>query len=167
MDKVTGVVESKSRKGNGIKVNGEWYSTYSAADLNHIEWKDSVEFLYEQKGKYRNIKGKVEKTASGGGAPSGTRSLPASGGGGYSSIGVELGHAANLAMRMMEQAAAESERVGSPEYYKQFVTYTTDMYKVMKAIRAKVESGDISAAPPPPPAAPEPDVADGDLDDLF
>lgn len=165
MDKVTGVVESKSRKGNGIKVEGEWYSTFSAADLNHIEWKDSVEFLYEQKGKYKNIKGKVEKTASGGGAPSGTRSLPASGGG-YSSVGVELGHAANLAMRMMEQTEYEYA-VGSPEYYKNFVSYTTDMYKVMKAIRAKVESGDISAAPPPPPAAPEPDVADGDLDDLF
>lgn len=132
MEKVTGNVESKSRKGNAIKVGGEWYSTYAAADLNHIEWKDDVEFLYEMKGKYRNIKGAVTKVA--GGTPS---SAPASKGGGYSNLGVELGHASNLAMRMMHDS---EHPVGSAAWIKEFVVNTETMYAVMKRIRAKYES---------------------------
>lgn len=157
MEKVVGNVESKSRKGNGIKVDGEWYSTRTPAELAHIEWKDDVEFLYEQNGKYRNIKGKVTKV--GGGSSSGGGSRPA--GGGYSNVGVEVGHAANLAIRMMEQGD-EKHEVGSPDYYKTFTEYTVNMYKVMKAIRAKVEaSGEDKPAPASKSAAS--DISDDDL----
>lgn len=136
MDKVTGNVESKSRKGNSIKVGGDWYSTFKSQDLDHINWKDDVEFLYEQKGEYKNIKGKVTKTA-GGGSVSNT----SGGGKPFSNLGVELGHASNLAMRMMEQEV-EGAEVGTAAYFKQFVTYTDQMYKVMKSLRAKHEIGE-------------------------
>ena len=165
MEKVAGKVESKSRKGNSIKVNGDWYSTFKAEDLSHVEWKDEVEFLYEQKGQYKNIKGRVTKTGSSGGASNASNNSGGGGNrGGYSSVGVELGHAANLAMRMMEQVEeGVSPIVGTPEYYKQFIEYTESMYKVMKAVRAKVESGGESPAPAPAKS----DDSDIDTDDIF
>ena len=136
METLSGKVESKSKKGNSIKVDGEWYSTFSSDDLDHVEWKDDVVFNWElAKGKYRNIKGKVRVSGSGAGTAS-----PAASKGGWSNTGVELGHAANLAMRMMEQGTPPT--VGTPEYYKQFLKYTEDMYKLMKGVRAKVDAGE-------------------------
>lgn len=165
MEKVTGVVESKSRKGNSIKVEGEWYSTYKSADLDHVNWKDTVEFLWEAKGEYRNIKGKVEKLSGGSAPASSGAAKPA-----YSNLGVEVGHASNLAMRMMEQRGALADTagvIGSPEYYREFTEYTVNMYKVMKAIRSKVESADHASKSAPKPAPKEPSSADVDVDDLF
>lgn len=144
MNKVTGVVESKSRKGNSIKVDGEWYGTFSAADLNNVEWKDSVEFMwdYDKTGKYKNIKGKVTKT-------DGATSSPPSGRGKANnySLGVELGHASNLAMRMMEQLDYEYE-VGSADWYKAFIEFTNKNYKVMSALRAQHEAGNFNTPEP-------------------
>jgi hypothetical protein len=170
MEKISGVVESKSRKGNSIKVGGEWYSCFNASDLNHVIWKDSVEFMYVQKGQYRNIKGKVEILAGGGGASSsgggGSRSA-----GGYSNLGVELGHASNLAMKVMEQMVTVSDiQVGSADYYTQFIEQTEKMYTIMKGIRGKYEAEDAK-----PKVADKPSVAPAsssaveemDEDDLF
>lgn len=163
MEIVKGNVASKSRKGNSIKVNDDWYSCYSASDLDHVNWKDDVEFMYEQKGKYKNIKGDVTVTSKGG---SSGGSKP-SGGGGYNNTGVELGHASNLAMRMMEQGwvnEAGPAAVGSPEYYKQFAEYTMGMYKVMKMLRGKVDAGELettkSETKTPPPST---DIDDEDI----
>lgn len=158
MEKVTGTIASKSRKGNSIKIGDDWYSTFSADDLNHVNWKDEVEFLYEQKGQYKNIKGKVQLVGSG---ASPSKSGGGSGGG-YSSIGVELGHAANLAMRMMEQQAGDAN-VGSADYYKEFTEHTVNMYKVMKAIRAKVEASGGEAKSETKTPAPSTDISDDDL----
>ena len=154
MEIVKGNVASKSRKGNSIKVGDDWYSVYSAKDLEHVNWKDDVEFMYEQKGKYKNIKGDVTVTSKGG---SSGGSKP-SGGSGFSNTGVELGHASNLAMRMMEQTE-RTLTVGSPEYYKQFADYTMGMYKVMKMLRGKVDAGDLD-----PPKKEEPKPKSEDLD---
>jgi len=169
MNTVSGKVASKSRKGNSIKVGDDWYSTFAAKDLDHVNWKDEVEFIYDTKGKYKNIKGVVKVLSSGGDSGSSGGSGGKSGGSsGYSNLGVEIGHASNLAMRMMEQGGdALVFHVGSAEYFKQFAKFTADMHKVMTAIRASIEAGDkpVEAAPEPPPAKSE--STDVDLDDLF
>lgn len=167
MDVIEGVVQSKSRKGNSIKVNDEWYSCYSPSDLAHVNWKDSVEFKYVMKGEYRNIKGEVKKL-----------SAESSGGGStaqpWSNIGVEIGHASNLAMRMMEQQQALegdlSTKVGSPEYFQEFTLNTLNVYKVMKAIRSKVESvgGVVPTAVKPEAEEPSEKMAEPNpLEDIF
>ena len=144
MSNVSGMVESKSRKGNSIKVDGDWYSTFKAEDLNHVNWKDNVVFAFEQKGEYKNIKGKVQRSG-------GSSASPAKSGGGYSTLGVEMGHASNLAMRMMEQhmnANLDSAiEIGSPEYYKQFLTYTETVYKLMRQLKAKHEESNEKVVP--------------------
>ena len=137
MPTIAGKVESKSRKGNSIKVDGNWYGVFAAADLDHVNWKDDVKFSYEVKGDYRNIKGPVVTTAGGASAPSGGGKVV------NGNLGVELGHASNLAMRMMEQAGTAP--VGTTDYYKQFAEYTVDMYKVMQGLRAKVSAPDFSS----------------------
>ena len=157
MEIVKGIVASKSRKGNSIKVGDDWFSTFKSEDLDHVNWKDEVEFMYETKGKYKNIKGRVE-VKSGGSAPVESK------GGGYSNLGVEIGHASNLAMRMMEQGDFKDE-VGSAWYFKRFAEYTKDMYKVMQVIRKNIERGDNEDKEP---VKTKPKVeADVDMDDIF
>ena len=166
MEKVSGKVESMSRKGNSIKVGGEWYSVAPqavATAMKGVAWKDEVEFMYEQKGQYKNIKGVVTVLGGGGSsvAPAASRS-----GGGYSNIGVEVGHAANLAMEMMGQKVLDAESVGTKEYYQAFAQYTLEMYKVMKGIRSKIETAPTLAKAPPPPVEVKDDL--GELDeDIF
>ena len=167
MNKIAGKVESMSKKGNSIKVNGEWYSVApqaAATALKGVAWKDEVEFLYEQKGQYKNIKG-VVTVVSGTGSPAANSSRGGNGGG-YSNIGVEVGHAANLAMNMMEQQAMTSSTalaVGSKEYYQTFAQYTLDMYKVMKGIRSKIEQPVPVVEPTPPVVDSVPELEDGDI----
>ena len=159
MPTIAGNVESKSRKGNSIKVDGNWYGCFKSADLDHVEWKDDVKFSYEVKGDYRNIKGPVT-TGAASSSPAASGGKPS---GGFSNVGVELGHAANLAMRMMEQDN-EVDAVGSTAYYKQFSVYTEDMYKLMKALRVKVSAPEYTSdVKPTAPKAPE--VSDDE--DLF
>lgn len=140
MEKVTGLVESKSRKGNSIKVNGEWYSVFSSADMP-AEWKDTVDFLWEpdKTGAYKNIKKGTIKVLSGGdsGAPSGSSGYTPPK---FNNLGVELGHAANLAMEMTLQSSHGGEgQVGSTEMYKFWMEHTDNIYKMMKGLRAKYE----------------------------
>lgn len=168
MNKVAGKVESMSKKGNSIKVNGEWYSVApqaAATALKGVAWKDEVEFLYEQKGQYKNIKG-VVSVISGAGSPA-ANSGRGGNGGGYSNIGVEVGHAANLAMNMMEQkimADTTPMMIGSKEYYATFAQYTLDMYKVMKGIRSKIEQPtQVVDIAPQPVANDVPELDDGDI----
>jgi hypothetical protein len=125
---VSGVVASKSRKGNSIKVGDDWYSTFNASDLSHVNWKDTVSFSYVLKGEYRNIKGKVKITA--------TDDSPKSKGG-YSNLGVELGHASKLAMDMSTHKFAADD-VGSPEFYKFWMNETQTIHKAMSALRTRM-----------------------------
>lgn len=76
---VTGIVETKNRKGNGIKVNGEWYNSFNPLAC---DFKDEVSFRVKEKpdgkgGAYRNIAGDVKVLSGtvvggGGGSPSGS-----------------------------------------------------------------------------------------------
>ena len=162
MPTITGKVESMRRDKKGVKVNGEWYSSFNA--ISGVEWKDEVEFEFEQKGRYNNIKGAVRKLGSGGG---GSNSGKYSGSGnrstGYSNVGVEVGHASNLAMRMMEQRIQMEDNIeiGSTDYYKMFMEDTKNVHKIMTALRASIEKGD--------EPAPKSEVQTEDLetDDIF
>lgn len=92
--------------------------------------------------------------------------------GGYSSLGVEVGHASNLAMRMMEQKirGGYAGEVGSPEYYREFAQYIQDVYKLMTGIKKKLGSAPEEAPAPEVEAKPAPEpapAAEDDLSDLF
>jgi len=135
MPNVTGTVQSKSRKGNSIQVDGEWYSVYAAADMP-ADWKDEVSFNwdFDKSGKYRNIaKGTVKVLNSGGG---GARTVSK----GFSNLGVELGHASNVAKDMAIAKFPASE-VGSTAFYKFWLDETQKVYDLMKGLRTKYEGG--------------------------
>jgi len=163
---VTGTVENVSTKYEkySIQVNGEWYGTKMEYANVKPQRGDEVEF--DNGGKKYTSRLKITKAGAGGSAPAGGK-------GGYSTLGVELGHASNLAMRMMEQTG-ECEEVGTTEYYKQFAKYTDEMFRIMKGLRAKYEEADkpkvVEEAPPVVMTAkaetPKPESTD-DLADLF
>lgn len=160
MEMVKGVVESKARNGSSIKVDGEWYGTYKGKGLESVNWKDTVEFLYEmdKSGKYRNIKGAVK--VLGGGAPSSGGGVSApSNGGGYNNLGVELGHASKLAMDLAICIHGGNE-IGGREFYKTWLEHTEKVYECMKKLREKVGK-------PPAPVAPVPTASDDDEIDPF
>jgi hypothetical protein len=161
MPTIQGKVESKSRKGNSIKIDGDWYGCFSPADLNHVEWKDEVKFSWEPKGEYKNIKGPVVVVGSDSGGGGGSSAAPVRNG----NLGVELGHASNLAMRMMEQNASLGCAVGSTDYYKKFAEYTVDMYRVMQGLRVKVSAPDFSSDAKMTVVEPVP--VDATVEDIF
>lgn len=68
METINGVVESVSRTGKQIKVNGEWYGAFAPASLNGAAAGSTVRFtsVKSKDGQYNNIKGSV--TVVGGGA---------------------------------------------------------------------------------------------------
>jgi hypothetical protein len=140
MNSEKGKVESKSRKGNSIKVNGEWYSTFKSDDLNHINWKDNVEFLwdYDKSGEYRNIKGVVTATAGG---DTGT---PAKGG--YNPLGVEVGHAWNSAIQVA-LAKFDKKCLATDDFYKFVIEQTEKIYTINKSIKENINSPNKPAPP--------------------
>lgn len=159
MQTMSGNVEAKSKKGNSIRLGDDWFGVFSASDLEHVNRGDDVVFNWEASkcGNFKNIKGKVR--ISTGASPAGG-AKPKSGG--YSNTGVELGHASNLAMRMMEQTLVGSNLdIGSADYYRKFLRYTEEMYKLMKGVRAKVDAGeDIGSSSPVETDTPSPMTTD-------
>jgi hypothetical protein len=152
MNAVKGKVESKSRKGNSIKVGGEWFSTYKADDLNHVNWKDSVEFLwdFDKSGEYKNIKGVV--TLIGDSGSKGTDSPK----GGYNPIGVEVGHAWNSAIQVA-LAKMDKKSYGNDDFYKFVIEHTEKIYTINKSIKENINN----------PVATVTTVPEKDLEDLF
>lgn len=76
----SGVVEAMARSGKGMKIDGEWYSGFTAGVLNGAKVGDNVSFTYTETTKegttYKNIKGSVSisdgPTASEASAPART-----------------------------------------------------------------------------------------------
>lgn len=135
MAKVTGMVEAVSTKYDkySIMVNGNWYGTKMEYADVRPEKGDIVEF--DDGGKKYTSRMKITTKAAGGsyGSPK-----PSAGGarGGYSNLGVELGHAANLAMQVV---LAGPEEAGTTEFYKDFASNTRKCYAIMKGLREEFE----------------------------
>jgi hypothetical protein len=70
------VVESKSKDGKKLKVDGLWYSSFDPTAIGDVGVGDTVSFSYVDKESggvvYHNIRGKVTKNASSVPAPSGS-----------------------------------------------------------------------------------------------
>lgn len=126
----------------GIMVDGNWYNTKAEWANVRPNVGDQVTFDDGGKNYLKNLK--VLKEGAGAPAPAGKAPVAASKGG-YNQLGVELGHASNLAMRVTEKAldgGSFTHEPGSPEFYKFWAKQTENIYALMKGMRAKFEDGD-------------------------
>lgn len=159
-----GTVEAVSTKYEKYSclVDGEWYRT-------KLEWAtvkpnkgDVIEF--DDKGGKFLAKVKIIE-GSGGSASS-----PSSGGKVDFNLGVELGHASNIAVRVLAQMAAHdgAPQPGSKDYYAEFVKQTETVYEIMRGLKNKY-SGKPIRTPEPGPAVEEAKVEVEEVteDDLF
>ena len=130
---VTGVVEAVSTKFDkySIQVGGTWYST--KMEWAKVQPEKGAEVSFDNGGGKFMKNVKIISGGSGGSAGSSAK-------GGFSTLGVELGHAANLAMQVSLQGSPGSP--GTPEFYKYFVEQTQTIYKVMKGLRKHYEEGE-------------------------
>jgi hypothetical protein len=144
MPVITGNVESMRRDRKGIKVGGEWYSAFNASQLDNVEWKDDIEFEYTEKGSYKNIKGDARKVGGGSSAPASAfkSSVKSSG---YSSAGVEVGHAWNSAVQIV---LADGGSVGKSheDTVRECIAVAARVYAVCGALRAQAEAGELDGS---------------------
>jgi hypothetical protein len=157
-----------------VLVDGNWYGT----GLDQVNFTipakgDMITFNGGKTGKYLNA---VKIVSSGhevaeyehgaGGSPktagSAPRAAPAKAtGGGYSTLGVEIGHASNIASAMA-MAKFKPDEVGSASYYHFFLEHTQQVYRMVKGLKEKIVDG---SSPVPPEVT---EVADSDdLSDIF
>lgn len=140
MERCVGTVEDRTTY--NITIMGEKYGAFKGKGIEAVAIGDTVEFSwdYDKTRTYRNIKGAVRITSArpagvaGIPAPRPTWTPPAK-----QTLGIELGHAANLAMEMSCTAFHES-KVGTPEFYKFFVEHTDKVFNIMKKIRESKEN---------------------------
>ena len=133
---VTGVVEAVSTKFDkySIQVGGTWYST--KMEWAKVQPERGAEVSFDNGG--GKFMKNVKIISGGSGGSAGGSAGPAKGG--FSTLGVELGHAANLAMQVSLQGSPGSP--GTPEFYKFFVEQTQTIFKVMKGLRKHYEEGE-------------------------
>jgi hypothetical protein len=112
VESISGVVESMARNRKAIKVDGEWYSAFNASQLGGVEWKDEVEFDYEEVIKggatFLNIKGEVAVLVDGGERDSEPSDNPPSRGRGGAAKGSGRTATAKAPARAGRRAPAES-----------------------------------------------------------
>ena len=149
MAQVTGVVSQANNPNQwgkfAINVDGNWYSTNP--DWIALKPNAGDEVTFDDGGKKYIKNLQILKEGSGAPATSGGKK------GGYSSLGVELGHASNIAKDMANKIFADVE-VGSEDWYKFWMTHTQKVYKTMKALRDKYENEAVAV----PAASPESNV---------
>ncbi|MSW53298.1 MAG: hypothetical protein F2817_20730 [Actinobacteria bacterium] len=136
MATLTGTVASKARNGSSIKIGEDWYGAFKGKGLETIEQGHNVqvEWDYDKTGKYRNIRSVV---ALGGTAVARPAMAAGGSGGGYSNLGVELGHASKLAMDLA-LAMHDPRNVGDDDFYADWIKHTRKVYKAMSALRAEM-----------------------------
>lgn len=173
MSTITGIVEAiKNTPMQGaILVGGDWYSSYRGTATASVTKGDMVEFSWQpdKTGKWKNIK-TLKIITKGAGGPSvpvvGVPYIP------RHNLGVELGHASNLAMKVVlaacaDEALTEPLHPGSDAFYKEFARQTDKVYKIMRKLREGYEKSEapkteVKAAKPEPVIA-----ADDDADEPF
>ena len=124
-----GVVEAKAKSGKSIKIGEDWFSVRQPSALANVEKGMEVAFDYEQNGDFKNIDPKTVRTraaSAGAGAPP---PKP------YSNLGVELGHASNLAMQFMLHSN------NAPIELNAWEKYTKEIFARMKEMRTELEQG--------------------------
>jgi hypothetical protein len=135
MSTVTGQIEAISTKYGkfSIMVNDNWYGTKQEWAPNPLPDRgDVVEF--DDGGK--NFLKKLRIKSSGGGSSASSSAAPA-GGKRFSTLGVELGHAANLAMDVtLAQVSPEKEE----DFWKAFDRNTDIAFKLMQRKREVYEA---------------------------
>lgn len=144
MSQVQGVVEAVSTKFGkfSIIVNDTWYNTKQEYAPSILPDKgDSVEFDDGGKNYLKYLKvvkrGEGETQPGGASAQSGnTGKAPQR----FSNLGVELGHASNLAMRVCEKHNSGSS---IDDYLDNWEDLTLDIYKRMSTMRKRLEGGPI------------------------
>ena len=151
-----GIIEAISHKYDKFAILHEekWYNTkkeYAA------EWPVQPvvgdEISWDDGGKKYLGKMKIVKQNSAGRASG--MSNPPAGGGGYSSIGVEIGHASKLAMDMaLNRANSGDYTVGDPDFYKSWAKETLKVHGFMTKLKAK--ASEANAPAPAPVTEPEP-----------
>jgi hypothetical protein len=137
MAMVTGTVEvalNPNKYGKfAMLVNEVWYSTNPEWLENKPSKGDTVSFDDKGKKYIHNLtitgKGSFSPAASSSGGSKG-----------YSTLGVELGHASKLAMDM---ALTAELPVGGDEFYKFWIEHTQKVHTVMTGLRKKYESSDV------------------------
>lgn len=128
-----GTVEAIGTKFNkfSVMVDGNWYGTKEEwAPDPRPERGDVIEFDAKG-GKYLNNCKIVSKGGPSGGSTGG-------GSKGFSTLGVELGHAANLGMTV---TLAETSPT-SGDFWEKFSDNTDAVFKIMKVKRELYEKGD-------------------------
>lgn len=145
MATMTGTVASKARNGSSIKIGDDWYGAFKGKGLEQIEQGHTVQvdWDFDKTGKYRNIK----SVSVVGGAPR-APAQATGGGGGYSNLGVELGHASKLAMDLV-LAIHDPRNVGDDDFYHDWMKHTRKVYKAMSALRTEMSKPAESPAPAP------------------
>ena len=133
METISGEVAAVRKDGKGLCIDDVWYSSW---DKLKVERGDNVVFNYVTKGTFNNIKGAVRISTS---APAAGKAGPRP----NNLLGVELGHASNLAQRMLELHYTNSQvDVESKEYLKHFASQTLKVYEVMQNIRQAIANKD-------------------------
>ena len=134
MAQVKGLVENVSTKWDkySMQVNGSWYGTKEEWAVVKPNKGDLIEFDDGGKNYTKNVK----IITAGAGGTYGSPKPSGGGKGGYSNLGVELGHAANLAIQVV---LAEGIEAGSTDFYKAFAQNTRKCYAIMKGLREEFE----------------------------
>jgi hypothetical protein len=134
MATVTGVVEvamNPNKFGKfAMLVDEVWYSTDPSWLPTKPEKGDTVTFDNGGKKYIKNL------TITGKGGLGKTHSPAAKGG--YSNLGVELGHASNVAKDMANKFYKDAD-IGSEDWYIYWMEHTQKVYKVMGKLRKKFE----------------------------
>lgn len=167
--KVQGVVEARKDNANGIGIviDGTWYNSYKGKGLKGVNKGDKIRFEFTKKNGFNNIdadtiqvkKAESSGTSGGNAGQKDNTNRPA-----FSQLGVELGHAANLAMQMtLHMKSAEHFTVDEWE------RNTVDLFLRMKDLRQRAEAGFVKETTEDEPSfddepeqSEEPDIFDDD-----
>lgn len=133
-----------------------WYGTKQEWNKCDCVVGDTIEFDDGGKNYFKNarITGKASGPVSAG------SHAPKSGGKTWNNVGVEVGHASNIATQMALKHF-DQNMIGSKEYYKFFLEQTRLVYKVVGQLRKEAEDGAFDApveAASAAPVAPEDDI---------
>jgi hypothetical protein len=146
-------IESKSRKGTGIKVNGEWVNG-SEAQLAPFEWKQIVDLELEEGPRGKQI---VSIALSGGGGAVADNRPASSKRPTNVQVGIEVGHAVNVATSIVASNVNVMEAVSDKDILDRVFALVPQVFKRTEAARDLAAQGVLGEAPAAPaPVAPAP-----------